>query len=191
MDNKFNLDNLEKKNIYTVPDDFFAQMQRNVFDKIEEAAEEETPVLIPARKSRTRWYYAAAASLAILLSGFWMFRSYEDSSAGQPATVSQPSDLAAIPMTTETPEAPSTHESENYADYTELLEAAPDLEEPAAPKTEKVHFAKQTTSRPYAKTRPVSANVSPAEEIMADLPLEEVRMLVDQSTPDVYLNLYQ
>lgn len=189
MDKNFNLDNLDKKNIYPVPEDFFAQMQRNVFEKIEESAkekEQETLVLVPEKKTNTRWYYAAAASFAALVCGLWMFGLKENPAQPDTLAVQQKVTAAAVPAqaSAETPEAAYT------ADYYELLEAAPDMETTVA-KPEKVQFANNQKAHQYVRSSSTARTTPPAEEIIGDLPIEEVRMLVNQSAPDVYLDLYQ
>lgn len=190
MDKNFNLDNLEKKNIYPVPDDFFIQMQQNVFAKIEQPApkaEKEMPTL--HKKSQTRWYYAAAATLAVLVSGVWAFGLKENPASTNSVAVQQKT--VSAPATTPAENLATNTQQDGYVtDYYELLEAVPDMET-ATPRAEKVQFAKNEPVRRYAEASLPTKTASPAEEIMADLPIEEVRTLVDQSTPDVYLNLYQ
>ena len=69
----FDLDQIKNRQLQEMPDHFYEKMQQNVIDKTILKSE----VFIIGRKSKVNWYYAVAASLAILFGGTYFF-SNED-----------------------------------------------------------------------------------------------------------------
>lgn len=64
----FDIEQLERKNIYKTPDNFFASMQENVLKQavhgpVKEITRSEAKII----PMRTNWLYAGAAALALLL----------------------------------------------------------------------------------------------------------------------------
>lgn len=94
----FDIEQLERKNIYKTPGDFFAGMQENVLKQ----TVHQTPTAETARPEgktipmKTNWIYAAAAALALLLGvGFFIKNTN--------AAPENPQPTAASTLKTETP----------------------------------------------------------------------------------------
>lgn len=94
----FDIEQLERKNIYKTPGDFFAGMQENVLKQTVHQA----PIAETARPEgktipmKTNWIYAAAAALALLLGvGFFIKNTN--------AAPENPQPTAASTLKTETP----------------------------------------------------------------------------------------
>ncbi|ASE63259.1 hypothetical protein EGY07_20965 [Chryseobacterium indologenes] len=64
---EFNIEKLERKNIYTVPDNLFENIQENVMNDIKTS--KKAPVF------KLNWMYAAAASLALIFGATYVFNS--------------------------------------------------------------------------------------------------------------------
>lgn len=94
----FDIEQLERKNIYKTPGDFFAGMQENVLKQ----TVHQTPTAETARPEgktipmKTNWIYAAAAALALLLGvGFFIKNTN--------AAPDNPQPTAASTLKTDTP----------------------------------------------------------------------------------------
>ncbi|KAB1231753.1 hypothetical protein [Chryseobacterium viscerum] len=68
---EFDIEKLERKNIYTVPDNMFDNIQENVMNDIKTS--KKAPVF------KLNWMYAAAASLALIFGATYVFNSNNDS----------------------------------------------------------------------------------------------------------------
>ena len=84
----FDIEKLERKNIYKTPENFFAEMQANV---LKEAALKPNleKTIMPLAKSapiKTNWAYAVAAALALLL-GLGFFIKNMNATTDQPAAI--------------------------------------------------------------------------------------------------------
>jgi hypothetical protein len=72
-DDSSKLDNIEKKEIFTAPDNYFEQLQKNVFEQIEN---EENKPLIPVKKQvfLNPFWMSVAAAISVLLITFLSLR---------------------------------------------------------------------------------------------------------------------
>ncbi|PWN68664.1 hypothetical protein C1631_018485 [Chryseobacterium phosphatilyticum] len=68
---EFNIEKLERKNIYTVPDNLFDNIQDKVMNDIKTS--KKAPVF------KLNWMYAAAASLALIFGATYVFNSDNNS----------------------------------------------------------------------------------------------------------------
>lgn len=75
---EFNIENLERKNIYSVPEDFFSEMQRNVLQEVSPKKE--------AKVIRFNWAYAAAAAVATIF-GVTFYMNQDDAAIPEMASV--------------------------------------------------------------------------------------------------------
>ena len=60
----FDLDQIKDRQLYKMPDHFYEKMQQNVLEK----TISQTETIALQTKSKNNWYYAAAASVAIIIS---------------------------------------------------------------------------------------------------------------------------
>lgn len=70
---EFDIEKLERKNIYTVPDNLFENIQERVMNDIK------TEVKAPAPVFKLNWMYAVAASVALIFGVIFVFNSNNDS----------------------------------------------------------------------------------------------------------------
>ncbi|WP_426476543.1 hypothetical protein ACP3T3_14530 [Chryseobacterium sp. CBSDS_008] len=72
---EFDIEKLERKNIYKVPDNMFENIQENVMNDIKTS--KKAPVF------KLNWMYAAAASLALIFGATYVFNSDKDTAEQQ------------------------------------------------------------------------------------------------------------
>ncbi|AZB09414.1 hypothetical protein EG344_11570 [Chryseobacterium sp. G0162] len=70
---EFDIEKLERKNIYTVPDNLFENIQERVMNDIKAEQKAPAPVF------KLNWMYAAAASLALIFGVTFIYNSNNDS----------------------------------------------------------------------------------------------------------------
>lgn len=186
----FDIEKLERRNIYTAPDDFFAEMQNNVLHRtvgadIKPVHKIESNATINSNKN---WWYAAAAAI-VMLFGFGFFYSNLNSNKEN----FQPQ----LAETTPIPETPKIEADEIIAsepivaqnteeDLTKTTVSHPMNRNVSSPVVAKTL---RTAPAENVKVKTVSAE-SRAEEIISSLPQEDIMMLAKETEPDVYLELY-
>lgn len=70
---EFDIEKLERKNIYTVPENLFENIQDKVMNDIKPEQKKPAPVF------KLNWMYAAAASLALIFGVTFIYNSNNDS----------------------------------------------------------------------------------------------------------------
>lgn len=179
----FDIENLERKNIYEVPDDFFAKMQENVL----KATVETTPLSIeeaPAKKKN--WWYAAAAAVAVLLgSAFFLNR---EAGASDFAQNNAPAKHAAGLTQEKSNQKTAVQKSvaaDNYhtlvADLTSVEKENQTREQPEVVAQKKTVTAAKTAHQ---------KNEAPVEQILEGMTEEDLNMLAQNTEQDIYLDLY-
>ena len=87
MMKNFDIENLERKNIFTTPDNFFDKVQENV---LRETVHQQKDIKIteakPAKVFKLNWVYAAAAALAMIF-GLGYFLNSNNTEVSVPSTV--------------------------------------------------------------------------------------------------------
>lgn len=191
----FDIEQLERKNIYRTPDDLFALLQENVLKHTVGAEIKPLITERPAAKN-TNWWYAAAAAL-IMLFGLGAYfglnnSGHEDTVAKETpkpepvvkadATANQP--VMAIaetkvmePVMTETPYIKEIAHPK-IAAKAELAVVHPKV------------VAKTTKQKAATIVKAVSAPAQVTEDILASLSKEEIASLARETEDDVYLELY-
>lgn len=174
----FNIDNLEKKNIYKTPEHLFENIQNNVMAKIEmqKPAVEEAKVF----KINWKWGYAVAAALAMVF-GMTFFMNDKESV--------EPQNIAGNKV--ETPK------SESQITYETFVSDVHSVENPSTTST-KVQTIAQTTPSKKEENTAIKSNIkanSKNEELQMNefldaLSTTEIGELAKNSTQDVYLDLY-
>ncbi|GEJ45036.1 MULTISPECIES: hypothetical protein [unclassified Chryseobacterium] len=177
---EFDIEKLERKNIYTVPENLFENIQENVMNDIKTS--KKAPVF------KLNWMYAAAASLALIFGATYVFNSDNDSADqtlnsktayvannGEPKTESElayetlKSDLTSVENNNQTVE--NQKNNNIYA-------------------SESVNKTEKATETP----KPVKTVNKKEETRMNDyldsFSNSEIAELASNSTQDVYLDIY-
>lgn len=175
--NDFDVENLERKNIYSVSDNLFANVQDKVLSEIKK--DKKAPIF------KLNWGYAAAASLALIFGSTFLYNSFSDSNkdlgvSENYATNTAPkkeseiayetlkSDLTSVENINQTIDNQQTKQQIKAVAYVpEKAEAKPQAVKPVSKKTE----AQMT-------------------EYLDSFSNSEIAELANNSTQDVYLDLY-
>lgn len=195
----FDIEQLERKNIYKTPDNFFASMQENVLKQavhapVKEITRSEAKII----PMKTNWLYAAAAALALLLGlGFFIRNinstpdnnqlaanntavetlSAQSQNAGttEPFTVetTQPGDAAMQDLTFE------ENSNQNIAQ----------TETAVSNRVKAVASNVSTTKTSVTKTAKVNKE-EPLEQILTSFTSAELAEMSKDAEMDVYLDLY-
>ena len=177
---EFDIEKLERKNIYTVPDNMFENIQESVMNDIKTS--KKAPVF------KLNWMYAAAASLALIFGATYVFNSDNNSTEqilntktayvannGEPKTESElayetlKSDLTSVENNNQT--VGNQKDNAIYA-------------------SERVNETKKITETP----KPVKAVKKKEEtrmnEYLDSFSNSEIAELASNSTQDIYLDIY-
>ena len=178
----FDIDKLERKNIYKTPENFFDKIQENVLYDVQLNKKETGK---PAKIFKLNWGYAAAASV-VLLFGLTMFLQQEDNLV-EGNTQSQ-----SITTTKNTkPEATIAYETlANDIEIVEQENQKPEkisTSEKIEKKSESVAIASTTIKQ--NKSIPVVSEAQ-FEQVMAGLSYTEIAEVGNGAEQDVYLDLY-
>ncbi|SDQ44281.1 hypothetical protein SAMN05421664_1619 [Chryseobacterium soldanellicola] len=172
----FDIEKLERKNIYRVPDNLFENIQEKVMNDVK--ANKKAPIF------KLNWAYAAAASLALIFGATFVFNSIDrtkDKEGSQPtyavngqqskteselAYETLKSDLTSVENNNQTV---VNQESKNNT-YTQVTDNKAE---------------KKQTVKPAAKKVETQMN-----EYLDSFSNSEISELASNSTQDVYLDLY-
>lgn len=173
----FNIEKLDRKNIYKVPDNLFENIQEKVISEISE--NKKAPVF------KLNWAYAAAASLALIFGSTFVYNSYNDSDDNPKVTNA----IVDIPV------APKTESEIAYetlkADLTSVETVNQTIEKQ---QIKTVAYKPQQKEKTSYKPQTVKAVSKQTEAQMAEyldsFSSTEIAELANNSTQDVYLDLY-
>ncbi|AZA81359.1 hypothetical protein C1637_01945 [Chryseobacterium lactis] len=178
---EFDIEKLERKNIYTVPDKLFESIQDSVMNDIK--TDTKAPVF------RLNWMYAAAASLALIFGVTYVFNSDNNNSVeeglnskttiasqkGEPKSESEvayetlKADLTSVENNNQTVENQKNNSTYAYKSENGIEKAAD------SPKPVKTAPKKEDTRM---------------NEYLDSFSNSEIAELASNSTQDVYLDLY-
>ena len=182
------IEKLERKNIYTAPDNFFEQMQQNVLQNTvlkDSKAEEKQGKIV-----KMNWWYAAAAAIALLFGTTFYLNQSDEDSAPQIAQNKIEEKTVTQNAKTEAAEAKPSVSEQNYqtlvADLTSE-EIVNQTETKPITTTKKTSIA-EASPKPEAatKTKPEQQ----VEQILQGLSEEEIAALAKHTDQDIYLDLY-
>ncbi|KMQ66629.1 hypothetical protein ACM46_03665 [Chryseobacterium angstadtii] len=174
---EFDIEKLERKNIYKVPDDLFQNIQNNVMNEVK--ANKKAPVF------KLNWMYAAAASLALIFGATYVFNSDNDPAKD----VLNPKAYAAnkTEAKTESERAYETLE----ADLTSV-ENNNQITSNQGSKT--VSYIPENKEENVTAPQPVKKATKKEEikmnEYLDSFSNSEISELASNSTQDIYLDLY-
>lgn len=173
---KLDIDHLDKKMPYDIPEGFFDDFQEQVISKIQPRKQEKTPIF--RLKS---WHWAAA--VVCLIGSLILFLQNTDFQNNEPQIAVTNSSITApntgLKETITAPIATTTApEKENFN---------PDLT-----LTEKVHQRDETKPKPIPQTPPAKAHLGKenADFILASFTPKEVNEVTQNIEQDIYLDLY-
>ena len=179
---EFDIEKLERKNIYTVPDNLFENIQENVMNGIKTEKKADVPVF------KLNWMYAMAASLALIFGVTFIYNSNNDSAdkglnsggtyasnKGEPTTESElayetlKADLTSVENNNQT-----VGNQKNNTDFAYKRERGNEKE--AVPQKPMKTATKKEETR--------------MNEYLDSFSNSEIAELASNSTQDVYLDLY-
>jgi hypothetical protein len=173
----FDLEKLERKNIYKVSDHLFESIQENVMRELN--ADRKAPIF------KLNWGYAAAASLALIFGSTFLYNSYSDSNGNQTSTQSFASDdtpkkESEIAYETLKSDLTSVENNNQIIDNQQKNQQIKTV----AYVPEKTEVKPQTVKTVSKKTE------AQMTEYLDSFSNSEIAELANNSTQDVYLDLY-
>jgi hypothetical protein len=174
---EFDIEKLERKNIYKVPDDLFQNIQNNVMNEVK--TEKKAPVF------KLNWMYAAAASLALIFGATYVFNSDND-----PAK-----DMLNSQAYASNKQEPKTESERAYETLEADLTSVENTNQTVANQGAKtVSYTPEKGNENVAIQKPVKATSKKEEtkmnEYLDSFSNSEISELASNSTQDVYLDLY-
>lgn len=171
----FNIENVERKNIYHLPENTFEKIQAGVFAQIKPV--KKAPVF------KMNWAIAAAASLAGIFGATFMFSNNDEKPAEKYVAVAEEKPVITVDNV--------AVEKSNYAPQinaeTRIIEA-----ETRTPAAAYVQINDKTRTANVKNTP--SVNRKTAEQEMAEyldtFTSSEIAEVANNSSQDVYLDLY-
>lgn len=173
---EFDIEKLERKNIYEVPDDLFATIQNRVMHDVK--AHKKAPVF------KLNWAYAAAASLALIFGATFVFNSYnetKDTDNQKRFAVNSQKQKTESEVAYETLKADLTSvENTNQRVVNQVNKTAAYI-----PDEDNTKQTAKATVKPVSKQTEAQMN-----EYLDSFTNTEIAELASNSTQDVYLDLY-
>lgn len=178
----FDLDQIKNRQLQEMPDEFYEKMQQNVLDST--ILKNESFEI--GKKSNFTWYYATAASLAILFGGVYFFNI---------------KDVMDNPLLTTTQKVSKKIPEQNTSDRnTRILSIVDPIESTEiSPKIKKVIIVNnapdqatlsKNTSKASIKTAKAQKPEDQIDFLLENFTAEEIATLAKNSDKDVYLDLY-
>ncbi|WP_027387300.1 hypothetical protein [Chryseobacterium gregarium] len=177
----FDIENLERKNIYRTPDYLFENIQEKVMSDLK--ARKKAPVF------RLNWVYAAAASLALIFGATFVFNSSNETSEGSENSQkgyvanNNPEKKSESQIAYETLKSDLTSVESNN----QTIESGQSKKSLAREnKTEKASTGIEAqTAKPVSKESEAQMNA-----FLDSFSNSEISELASNATQDVYLDLY-
>ncbi|MDF2551748.1 MAG: hypothetical protein K0R77_1023 [Chryseobacterium sp.] len=176
--NDFDLEKLERKNIYKVSDHLFENVQENVIMQLN--VNKKAPIF------KLNWGYAAAASLALIFGSAFVYNSFSDSNddntsvknyASNNSDQKKESEVAYETLKSDLTSVENNNQTIDNQQKNQQIKTVAYVPE----KTE----AKPQTVKPVSKK--TEAQMS---EYLDSFSNSEIAELANNSTQDVYLDLY-
>lgn len=173
----FDLEKLERKNIYQIPENLFENVQNKVINEIKE--DKKAPVF------RLNWGYAAAASLALIFGSTFLYNSYSDSTNNQGTA-------SAYTLNAEPKKESEIAYETLKSDLTSVENSNPTSDSQQRNQQVKtVAHISQDTEVNTQTVKPVSKQTeAQMAEYLDSFSNSEIAELANNSTQDVYLDLY-
>ncbi len=184
----FNLDQLERKNIYKTPEFLFERVQENVLKNVSSDIKTEEPK--PARLFKMNWTVGIAAAFIAIFGMLWFMNTNNDNTSIKIDSIVK----AEVPHTAEeSKQAYSVLKSDMLSTETEEnTQGASIKTQPVADNSVKKNYPTEINTAPK-KENTVSNTKLSEEQMNAYIdafPKGEVAELASNSVSDVYLDLY-
>ncbi len=189
----FDIEKLERKNIYTAPDNFFEKMQNNVIEKaIRNQPQIEEVSRTSGKVVKMNWWYAAAASVAVIF-GTLFFMNGEGAQANTAiATNNAPAkNIETLSAQIENVDQTPKETSENYKLLVSDIEEVEKNE--SAPTQNNVAITKVSPAKATKTVKPTQNIVQKEkqmEQILEGLSEADISALAKNGDQDIYLDLY-
>lgn len=171
---EFDIEKLERKNIYRVPDQLFENIQERVMSEVK--TEIKTPVF------KLKWMYAAAASIALIFGVTYVFNSDNDPSFQPKATYASDK------------QEPKTEGELAYETLKSDLTSIENSNQTVVNQTGNDDVSYKANGNVKETAQPVKAASKKEEaqmnEYLDSFSNSEIAELASNSTQDVYLDLY-
>lgn len=177
---EFDIEKLERKNIYKVPDDMFSSIQERVMNDVK--ANKKAPIF------KLNWVYAVAASLALIFGVTFVYNSDQNQDTTKESGVTEANyaknDQA---PKTESEIAYETLKSDlsSVENTDQIVENKKNRTSEYSPDNETENITKPQIKKPAPKQTDVKMN-----EYLDSFSNTEIAELAKNSTEDVYLDLY-
>lgn len=189
----FDIEKLERKNIYKTPEGFFSAAQEQVLQRTLAPAGHIIP--LPAqnvleRKNKNSWRYVTAAAIAAVFgAGFFYSTLNEEKEPEVQQAVAvdiEPAQKTEVPIQAALAEAQVTaNEKQEVSDLTTSAVTHPTNE-----RHQRLGIAKKEPVKHQPVYNAGYTTEKKADEVISELPKEDVLMLAAEAEPDVYLELY-
>lgn len=206
---EFDIEKLERKNIYTVPENMFEKLQGRVLSGLNDFDLEKLErkniyavsdnlyenvqshvinKVLPVKKApvfRLSWAYAAAASLALIFGATFVFNS--DDETKEKAALDAPYVASS--------QEPKTESEIAYETLKSDLTSVENNDQTVTKQSQNKSFAKEKSGKEQKKETQAVKSVSKQQEAQMNEYLDsfsnsEISELASNSTQDVYLDLY-
>lgn len=182
MMKNFNVENLERKNIYKTPDDFFAKMQ--------DAVVNQTAELKPAKKEgrivKMNWTYAAAAAVAMIF-GVGLFITQDNEGASVSTEQMNVNKISGAATNSLSGDKPITEEAIALKTLEEDLIVINESEEE---KHAVVQARPQQVAKAEMAMQEETVTETHIDQIISEIPSSEFAVLANNTENDIYLDLY-
>ncbi|KQK27445.1 hypothetical protein AR438_02120 [Chryseobacterium aquaticum] len=174
----FDLEKLERKNIYKISDHLFENVQENVMSEL--SAKRKAPIF------KLNWAYAAAASLALIFGSTFLYNSYSDS---------EENNTSAVNFASNNPE-PKKESEIAYetlkSDLTSVEKNNQTIENQQINQQIKAvaYVPEKTEVKPQNIKKVSKKAEAQMTEYLDSFSSSEIAELANNSTQDVYLDLY-
>lgn len=176
------IERLERKNIYSVPKDFFGKMQQNVLEKT--AAKTEASI-IPGAKKKNGWWYAAAAAIVAVLGLGYLFTNEQPAQQTLAKTIETEQVAEPIIQNAE----PESILEENFSDESQPVLTFAENINPS--QTERPENPAASPRKIQPKKAPSGARQEVlVEQVIAGMTQDEVADYIKGAENDVYLDIY-
>ncbi|KMQ69740.1 hypothetical protein ACM39_01440 [Chryseobacterium sp. FH2] len=177
---EFDIEKLERKNIYTVPDNLFENIQEKVMNDVK--ANRKAPIF------KLNWVYAAAASLALVFGATFVINSNDESKGNENSQQTYALNNQQSKMESETAYETLQSDLTSVENNDQIVES----QEESKPFYAHDNKGKRETTEPKTKTvKTVSKqNEAQMNEYLDSFSNAEISELASNSTQDVYLDLY-
>ncbi|MDQ1098219.1 MULTISPECIES: hypothetical protein [Chryseobacterium] len=174
---EFDIEKLERKNIYKVPEDMFKNIQDNVMNDVK--ARRKAPVF------KLNWAYAAAASIALVFGATFVLNSGGDDPVNDTASTTKNYAAEA---------APARESEQAYEVLQSDLTSVEKNNQTSENRGNNSGYAQAVTDQSNKKPQTVKTVSKQTEaqmnEYLDSFSSAEISELANNSTQDVYLDLY-